>query len=74
MKIVVLVDKEGNTQTIVKGVQGSACMSASRFLTDNLGTIIEDTQTEEYSGLVLTENNEQTAVNTQVCRVQDDTY
>lgn len=55
MKIIVLVDPLGNTQTIVKGVAGPSCRDASAFLEPHLGTIIEDVPTEEYSALPIQE-------------------
>lgn len=67
MKIIVLVDKSGNAQTIVKGVQGSSCLSASKPLLDKLGTITSDVKTEEYDGFVVTGVEQETIVN-QVCR------
>lgn len=51
MKIIVLVDRLGNTQTIVKGVAGATCLGASKFLESKLGTVIEDVPTEEYSAV-----------------------
>ena len=67
MKIIVLVDKSGNAQTIVKGVQGSSCVSATKPLLDKLGIITSDVKTEEYDGFVMT-GVEQETVAQQVCR------
>lgn len=67
MKIIVLIDKEGNTQTVVKGVQGPSCVAASKFLTDKLGDVISDVKTEEYDGFVLTDVAQETVAK-QVCR------
>ena len=67
MKIIVLVDKSGNAQTIVKGVQGSSCMSVTKPLLDKLGIITSDVKTEEYDGFIMT-GVEQETVAQQVCR------
>lgn len=48
MQIIVLVDKQGATQTIVKGAKGSSCVNATEFLHSALGTVTQDIPTEEY--------------------------
>lgn len=60
MQIVVLIDKSGDSQTLVKGEAGPTCMQTSKFLTDALGTIISDTPTEEYEGIQLFGTTQQT--------------
>ncbi len=52
-KIILLVDKQGNSQSIVKGITGSACVQADKFLTDALGEVASDVKTEEYEGVSL---------------------
>lgn len=52
-KIIVLVDKEGKTQTIVKGIVGSSCLNADKFVTGALGEVASEVKTEEYDGISL---------------------
>ena len=56
-QIVLLVDKEGQSQTIVKGVAGPSCKDKSAFLTSALGTVRENIHTEEYEGIQLFDTN-----------------
>lgn len=48
MQIIILVDKEGGTQTVVKGAKGASCVKATEFLHSALGTITQDIPTEDY--------------------------
>lgn len=48
MQIVILVDKEGETQTVVKGAKGASCVKATEFLHSALGIVTQDIPTEDY--------------------------
>ena len=48
MQIIILVDKQGETQTIVKGAKGTSCVQATEFLFSQLGTVTQDIPTEDY--------------------------
>lgn len=48
MQIIILVDKQGETQTIVKGAKGTSCVQATEFLHSTLGTVTQDIPTEDY--------------------------
>lgn len=67
-KIVLLVDKEGKSQTIVKGIVGSSCMQADKFLTSALGEVAQDIKTEEYDGLTMFTEDAQTTTGVAVKR------
>lgn len=60
MQIIVLVDKNGATQTVVKGAKGASCVKATEFLHSALGTVTQDVPTEDYFN-----NQAQTQVNNQ---------
>lgn len=59
-QIVLLVDKEGKSQSIVKGIAGSSCVKADKFLTDALGVVAQEVKTEEYEGTSLFGDNTDT--------------
>lgn len=59
-KIVVLVDTDGKSQVITKGIAGSACLDKSEFVENALGTVTSVTRTEEYDGLALFTDDEST--------------
>ena len=67
-KIILLVDKNGKSQSIVRGIAGSACTKADEFLTSALGDVMQETKTEEYDGITLFENNTNATEATQVRR------
>ena len=48
MQIIILVDKQGETQTVVKGAKGTSCVQATEFLHSALGTVMQDIPTEDY--------------------------
>ena len=48
MQIIVLVDKEGATQTVVKGAKGKSCVKATEFLHSALCITTQDIPTEDY--------------------------
>jgi hypothetical protein len=48
MQIIILVDKQGETQTVVKGAKGTSCVQATEFLHSALGAVTQDIPTEDY--------------------------
>jgi len=48
MKIIITIDENGNTKIKTEGIMGKACFSASQFLEDTLGKVVETKKTSEY--------------------------
>ena len=71
MQIIILVDKQGETQTVVKGAKGTSCVQATEFLHSALGTVTQDIPTEDYYLNNTTQQNYAYTPNQQVQQQQN---
>ena len=58
-KIIVMVDKDGSVETVVKGQNGSKCTGMTDDLMKRLGTVTSDVPTEEYYAMEMTQQQVQ---------------
>lgn len=66
-KIIVMVDKNGGVETVVKGQNGAKCTQMTADLLQKLGTVTENVPTEEYYAMEMvqqTQTQEQTQTET----------